>query len=58
MATDGGEWKFWKYVEEPDFGPGLPIHNVFITGQLAAGKNLQGLIMPALIYLFWYWFSG
>ncbi|KAG2709391.1 hypothetical protein I3760_05G236200 [Carya illinoinensis] len=42
-ATDGGEWKFWKYVEEPEFGPGFPVHNVFITGQLVAGKNLQEL---------------
>lgn len=51
-ATDGGEWKFWKYVEEPEFGPGFPVHNVFITGQLVAGKNLQGLLIPALIYFF------
>ncbi|XP_057542706.1 uncharacterized protein LOC130821090 isoform X5 [Amaranthus tricolor] len=24
-------WRFWKYVEEPEFGPGSPIHTVFIT---------------------------
>uniref|UniRef100_A0A803KUX8 Metallo-beta-lactamase domain-containing protein n=1 Tax=Chenopodium quinoa TaxID=63459 RepID=A0A803KUX8_CHEQI len=27
-----GQWKFWKFVEEPEFGPGPPIHTVFITG--------------------------
>ncbi|XP_062145545.1 uncharacterized protein LOC133852913 isoform X1 [Alnus glutinosa] len=42
VATGGGEWKFWKYVEEVEFGPGLPVHTVFITGQLVAGdQNLQ-----------------
>ncbi|XP_041011181.1 uncharacterized protein LOC121254983 isoform X1 [Juglans microcarpa x Juglans regia] len=55
VATDGGEWKFWKYVEEPEFGPGLPVHNVFITGQLVAGKNLQELCkwMSVEICLSW-----
>jgi len=28
-------WRFWKYAEEADFGPGNPIHTVFITGQNA-----------------------
>ena len=36
-VTDGGEWKFWKYVEEAEFRPGLPIHTVFIMGKLLAG---------------------
>uniref|UniRef100_A0A803MYM1 Metallo-beta-lactamase domain-containing protein n=1 Tax=Chenopodium quinoa TaxID=63459 RepID=A0A803MYM1_CHEQI len=27
-----GQWKFWKFVEEPEFGPGPPIQTVFITG--------------------------
>ncbi|XP_050240839.1 uncharacterized protein LOC126689654 isoform X2 [Quercus robur] len=41
-VTDGGEWKFWKYVEEAEFGPGLPVHTVFIMGKLLAGdRNLQ-----------------
>ncbi|XP_021749682.1 uncharacterized protein LOC110715403 isoform X1 [Chenopodium quinoa] len=26
-----GQWKFWKFVEEPEFGPAPPIHTVFIT---------------------------
>ena len=42
--TDGGEWKFWKYVEEAEFGLGLPVHTVFIMGKLLAGdRNLLGL---------------
>ena len=42
--TNGGEWKFWKYVEEAKFGPGLPVHTVFIMGKLLAGdRNLLGL---------------
>nr|XP_023885794.1 uncharacterized protein LOC111997893 isoform X5 [Quercus suber] len=41
-VTDGGEWKFWKYVEEAEFGPGPPVHTVFIMGKLLAGdRNLQ-----------------
>nr|POF12490.1 hypothetical protein CFP56_51296 [Quercus suber] len=36
-VTDGGEWKFWKYVEEVEFGPGLPVHTVFIMRKLLAG---------------------
>uniref|UniRef100_A0A7C8ZR95 Metallo-beta-lactamase domain-containing protein n=1 Tax=Opuntia streptacantha TaxID=393608 RepID=A0A7C8ZR95_OPUST len=34
-------WRFWKYAEEADFGPGNPIHTVFITGQNAVvdGSN-------------------
>ncbi|KAF1002208.1 uncharacterized protein LOC141702041 [Apium graveolens] len=32
--TSGTQWKFSKFVEEPDFGPGNPIHTVYITGQL------------------------
>jgi hypothetical protein len=47
-VTDGGEWKFWKHVEEAELGPGLPVHTVFIMAKLVAGdRNLQGL----LIYL-------
>ena len=42
--TDGGEWKFWKYVEEAEFGPGLLVHTVFIMGKLLArDRNLLGL---------------
>ncbi|PIA33350.1 hypothetical protein AQUCO_04100044v1 [Aquilegia coerulea] len=32
--TVDGNWEFWKYVEEPEFGPGPPIHTVFLTGKL------------------------
>ncbi|XP_076947457.1 uncharacterized protein LOC143619400 [Bidens hawaiensis] len=28
------EWKFLKFVEEPSFGPGFPIHTVYVTGDL------------------------
>lgn len=28
------EWKFLKYVQEPEFGPGLPVKTVYITGTL------------------------
>ncbi|KAF9593218.1 hypothetical protein IFM89_020713 [Coptis chinensis] len=28
-----GEWEFWKYVEEPEFGPRSFVHTVFITGK-------------------------
>ena len=45
-VTDGGEWKFWKYVKEAKFGPGLPVHTAFILGKLLAGdRNLQGLFI-------------
>ena len=54
-VTDGGEWKFWKYMEEAKFGPGLPVHTAFILGKLLAGdRNLQGLfiyIYALLIFL-------
>ena len=45
-VTDGGEWKFRKYVEEAEFGRGLPVHTVFIIGKLLAGdRNLLGLFV-------------
>lgn len=28
------EWKFLKFVEEPNFGPGFPIETVYVTGDL------------------------
>ena len=43
-VIDGGDWKFWKYVEEAEIGPGLPVHTVFIMGKFLAGdRNLLGL---------------
>lgn len=42
-----GRWTFWKYVEEPEFGPGRPIHTVFITGNYAlANKTHDGSSNP------------
>ncbi|KAK9277248.1 hypothetical protein L1049_006787 [Liquidambar formosana] len=29
-----GQWTLWKYVEEPEFGPGSPMQTVFILGKL------------------------
>ncbi|KAJ8445604.1 hypothetical protein Cgig2_018545 [Carnegiea gigantea] len=34
-----GRWRFWKYAEEADFGPGHPVHTVFITGQHACADR-------------------
>ncbi|KAL2904812.1 hypothetical protein RDABS01_003522, partial [Bienertia sinuspersici] len=34
-----GSGKFWKYVEEPEFGPGAPIHTIFITGYHALSES-------------------
>ncbi|KAM7468339.1 hypothetical protein LguiB_015901 [Lonicera macranthoides] len=28
------EWKFWKFVAEPEFGPGLPVQTVYIMGKI------------------------
>ena len=52
-VIDGGEWKFWKYVEEAEFGPGLPVHTVFIMGKLLArDQNLLGLCVYIYIYIY------
>lgn len=32
---NGGQWIFWKYVEEAEFGPGSPVHTVFVVGTMA-----------------------
>ncbi|KAJ6813258.1 uncharacterized protein M6B38_144815 [Iris pallida] len=29
-----GKWTLLKHVEEPDFGPGAPVHTLFILGKL------------------------
>lgn len=34
-------WRFWKYVEEPEFGPGIPIQTVFIVGQFALSGGMS-----------------
>lgn len=56
--TSGTQWKFWKFVEEPDFGPGIPIHTVYITGKLGPDDGvLKGLcwstLIESIIVLFW-----
>ncbi|GFZ16062.1 metallo-hydrolase/oxidoreductase superfamily protein [Actinidia rufa] len=39
----GVQWKLWKCVEEPEFGPGLPIKTVYISGVLGPEHgDLQG----------------
>ncbi|XP_031248170.1 uncharacterized protein LOC116105951 isoform X2 [Pistacia vera] len=41
-VRDGGEWRLWKCVEEAEFGPGLPVHTVYIMGTLVDGnRHLQ-----------------
>ena len=53
--TNGGEWKFYKYVEEAEFGPGLPVHTIFIMGKLLArDQNLLGLCVCVYIYIYIY----
>ncbi|KAJ6356859.1 hypothetical protein OIU78_004865 [Salix suchowensis] len=43
-ANDGGEWRFLKHLEEADFGPGLPVHTVYISGKLLnRNQNLPEL---------------
>ncbi|XP_021842418.2 uncharacterized protein [Spinacia oleracea] len=34
-----GRWRFWKFVEEPEFGPRPSIHTVFITGHFASDDD-------------------
>ncbi|GAB2280040.1 hypothetical protein Dimus_014678 [Dionaea muscipula] len=36
-----GPLTFWKYVEEPDFGPVPPIHTVFVVGGFAVDGGVQ-----------------
>lgn len=44
-----GQWTLWKYVEEPEFGPGSPVQTVFILGKLVLEvEHLPGLIKPTL----------
>ncbi|KAL9229242.1 hypothetical protein vseg_004728 [Gypsophila vaccaria] len=35
----GVRWKFFKYVQEPEFGPGPSDHTVFISGSFAPGEG-------------------
>ncbi|KAL1828920.1 hypothetical protein ACET3Z_007332 [Daucus carota] len=38
--TSGAQWKFWKLVEEPDFGPGIRVHTVYITVKLGPDDGI------------------
>lgn len=44
------KWSFSKVVEEPEFGPGLPVKTVYIVGELEPhdGK-LEGLLLLILL---------
>ena len=40
-------------MEEAKFGPGLPVHIIFIMGKLLAGdRNLLGLCVCVYIYIY------
>jgi len=42
-TSNGVQWKLLKCVEEPEFGPGLPVQTVYITGNLGPENgDLQG----------------
>lgn len=44
-TPNGVQWKLLKCVEEPEFGPGLPVQTVYITGNLGPENgDLQGLL--------------
>ena len=47
MATAAiGDWSLLKYVEEADFGPGPPVHTLFLIGILdTKEENSQGLCL-------------
>ncbi|XP_065881019.1 uncharacterized protein [Euphorbia lathyris] len=36
-AADGEDWRFFKFVEEPDFGPAFSIHTIYVTAKLTTG---------------------
>ncbi|KDP29446.1 hypothetical protein JCGZ_18367 [Jatropha curcas] len=38
-AVDGVDWRLFKFVEEAEFGPGLPVHTIYVTGKLAIGNE-------------------
>eukprot|EP00257_Ricinus_communis_P020355 XP_015579564.1 uncharacterized protein LOC8260391 isoform X2 [Ricinus communis] len=48
-AVEVKDWSFFKFVEEPEFGPGSPIHTIYITGRLGT-RNADS---PKL----WKWMS-
>lgn len=41
--SDVGEWRFVRYVEEPEFGPGSCVRTCFIAGKLLnTDQSFQG----------------
>ncbi|XP_050225621.1 uncharacterized protein LOC126675085 isoform X2 [Mercurialis annua] len=38
-ATEVKDWSFFKFVEEAEFGPGLPIHTIYFTGNLESNDG-------------------
>lgn len=41
--SDVGEWRFVRYVEEPEFGPDASVRTCFIAGKLLiADPSFQG----------------
>ncbi|CAI0553178.1 unnamed protein product [Linum tenue] len=34
-----GAWRISKFVEEPEFGPGLPVRTIYIVGELARANS-------------------
>ncbi|KAK1281345.1 hypothetical protein QJS04_geneDACA003069 [Acorus gramineus] len=39
MDKDFGQWVFWKYVHEAEFGPGPLVHMVYILGRLKSAET-------------------
>lgn len=48
-AVDKGDWKFLKLVEEPEFGPGLPAHTIYVTGLTGGNESLPGLLLVKML---------
>ncbi|KAF6165666.1 hypothetical protein GIB67_012563 [Kingdonia uniflora] len=41
-----GNWMFWRYVDEAEFGPGKPVGTIFLLGKYTPDEqeqNLQGI---------------
>lgn len=38
------KWKSSKVVEEPEFGPGIPVKTVFVIGELESHSGNLGII--------------
>ena len=44
------EWKLWKFVAEPEFGPRLHVQTVYIIGKIRPkDENLKGFLGLMLI---------